>query len=116
MIELALASLFLWKNVPDSAPLNLSIGNWQVSRVYALLEDGAQAVLFAEKAVSEAESDGVDPFYLTYGHEAMAHGYKILGNALKTEEHIALAHAALAKSEEKETEGLIADLKELAQA
>jgi hypothetical protein len=37
MLQTSMASLWHWSQRRDAKPQNLSVGNWQVSRVYCLL-------------------------------------------------------------------------------
>ncbi len=66
MLQLSLASLWHWTQRQDMTATNLSIGYWQVSRVYALLRQADNARHYGELSLEAAEKQGVDPFYLGY--------------------------------------------------
>lgn len=72
MILLAHASLWHWKQRQDCKPVNLSIGYWQVSRVYALADEYEMARLFGEKCLKVGRGNQLPPFYLGYAYEALA--------------------------------------------
>ena len=47
MLQTAMTSLWHWSQREDATPQNLSVGNWQVSRVYALLGQADNARKYA---------------------------------------------------------------------
>src|SRR5512137_287238 len=63
MLLLSLASLWHWTQREDCTPTNLSIGYWQVARVYALLRQADQARRYGNFCLEAAQKDGVLPFY-----------------------------------------------------
>ncbi len=89
MIHLAHASIWHWSERPDCAGKNLSIGYWQLSRIYALLNDGVCAAKYARICLEKSPQD--DAFLLGYAYEALARAEKIQGNAEKAQEHHAEA-------------------------
>ena len=89
MIQRALASLWHWTQRPDCTSQNLSIGYWQVSRVYALASEPDNACKYAQLCLDVTPSD--DPFYLGYAHEAMARAQLLDGNKKDATEN--LSHA-----------------------
>jgi hypothetical protein len=48
MIHMAHASRYHWGQVPDVTPAHLARGEWQISRVYTVLEPGPAALLVAQ--------------------------------------------------------------------
>lgn len=70
MLHMAIASLWHWSQRPDAQPANLSVGNWQVSRVYNLLKQPNNARTYGLLALKYAE--GLDPFFKAYAYEALA--------------------------------------------
>ena len=72
MIHTAHCSFYHWSQVEDVTPLNLSIGTWQLSRVYAVAGVRERARHFAEQCVELSESNDLPPFYVAYAYEAMA--------------------------------------------
>ena len=47
LVMLAQASVWHWTQRPDCTPKNLSIGYWQLARVYAVLKRPAEALHYA---------------------------------------------------------------------
>jgi hypothetical protein len=79
MIACCLASLWHWGRRPDCAARNLSIGYWQISRVYAVLGQAQNAWRYGELCLRASETEG--PFHLGYAYEALARASKIAGDS-----------------------------------
>lgn len=79
MIHLAHTSFWHWTQVEDHTPTNLSIGYWQISRVYAVVGNGEQAIYYANRCVEVSLDADVPPFYIGYGYEALSRAYIVLG-------------------------------------
>ncbi len=90
MISLAHASLAHWRERTDCSARSLSIGYWQVSRVYSVLGQAENAHHYGQLCL--ALSSGEAPFYLGYAHEALARAEKLAGNAAAARHHLAEAH------------------------
>mgnify|MGYP001310921373 CR=1 FL=1 len=80
MLELSLASLWHWRQREDCTQTNLSIGYWQVSRVYALMGQTEQARHYGEVCLEFSLTEGVLPFYRGYAYEALARAEATAGN------------------------------------
>ncbi len=78
MVQCALASLWHWRRV--GAPTQWAIGEWQCSRVYAVLGDGAAALAHAQRALAICDAERVDEFVPASAHEALARAYAVLGD------------------------------------
>jgi hypothetical protein len=112
MVLCALASLWHWTQRPDCTARNLSIGHWQVSRVYALAGQGDNAMRHARRSLELAE--GAPPFYVGYGHEAVARAAHVSGDRRLLSEHLHQARrCAAAVSDAEERELLERDLQSL---
>jgi hypothetical protein len=72
MLELGLASLWHWSQRPDRTPTNLSVGYWQVSRIYTLLGQAQEAHRYGELCLEIAQGNDLAPFYRAYACEALA--------------------------------------------
>ena len=70
MLHAAYASLYHWGR--GGGPLNRSIGEWQVSRVNAVLGLSEPATFHGARALEIARRGHLSPFYLAYGYEALA--------------------------------------------
>ncbi|HEX6844900.1 MAG TPA: MerR family transcriptional regulator [Actinomycetota bacterium] len=78
MVHAAHASRFHWERV--GTPTNLAVGEWQVSRVYAVLGRGEPAVHHATRCREICEEEGVEPFYLAEAYEALARAHAVAGD------------------------------------
>lgn len=85
MLQLSLASLWHWTQREDRTPTNLSVGYWQVSRVYALLRQANNARHYGELCLDASQKEGVLPFYLGYAYEALARAESVAGNKAEME-------------------------------
>jgi tetratricopeptide (TPR) repeat protein len=79
MIHLAHTSFWHWTQVEEHTPTNLSIGYWQIARVYAVVGNGEQSRYYAERCVEVSLQADIPPFYIGYGYEALARAYMVLG-------------------------------------
>jgi hypothetical protein len=78
MIHAAHASRFHWGEVGNGA--NLARGEWQVSRVYAVLGRGEPAIFHAHRCLACVESgDGTEDWDLPFAYEALARGHAVAG-------------------------------------
>ncbi|MEZ6054119.1 MAG: hypothetical protein R3C02_22465, partial [Planctomycetaceae bacterium] len=62
MLLLAFASLWHWTQRPDCTDKHLSIGYWQISRIYSVLKDAENARTYAQLCLNKTPAD--DPFCL----------------------------------------------------
>jgi hypothetical protein len=92
MLQLSMASLWHWTQRQDCTPTNLSIGYWQVSRVYALLQQAEQARHYGQLCLEASQTEGIEPFYRGYAYEALARAERVAGNQDKMEEYLIQAH------------------------
>jgi tetratricopeptide (TPR) repeat protein len=83
MIHLAHTSFWHWTQVEGHTSTNLSIGYWQIARVYAVVGNGEQSQFFAERCVEVSLESDIPPFYIGYGYEALARAYMVLGQTEK---------------------------------
>lgn len=105
MIHLAHAALWHWSERPDCAPKNLSIGYWQLSRIYALIGEGTNAAKYASICLVKTPQE--DPFLLGYAYEALARAEKIQGNLAKAKEHHAEATRLAESVEDTESQQML---------
>ena len=109
MLQTAMTSLWHWSQREDAKPQNLSVGNWQISRVYALLGQAENARKYAEVSLKLAE--GYEPFYVACAYEAFARAEMVAGNKAKMQEYLEKAFALAEKVEDEEDKQvLMADL------
>jgi hypothetical protein len=109
MVSMCHASLYHWQQRPDCTPRNLSIGYWQLSRVYAVLEQADNARHYGQHSLTHSRNE--DLFYLGYAHEALARAEALAGNRAEAETHLATARDLAAQvTDAGERELLEADL------
>jgi len=89
MLALSFASLWHWTQRTDCGSRNLSIAYWQLSRIFALIGDGANATRYAEKCLHH--SYGETPFFLAYAHEAAARAARVSNDRDRAAHHLAEA-------------------------
>lgn len=112
MLQTAMTSLWHWTQREDATSTNLSIGYWQVSRVYALLGQAHNARKYAEASLKY--SDGSEPEYIGFAYEASARAELVAGNKTKMDEYLAKAHEFAGQvKEEDERKILVNDLASL---
>ena len=94
MVLCALASLWHWTQRTDCTDQNLSIGHWQVSRVYALVGQGENATRHATESLKFAQN--CSPCLVGYAHEAGARAALVSGDGAKFQEHLGKARSCAA--------------------
>jgi hypothetical protein len=95
MIHAAHASRYHWGEVGEA--VNLARGEWQVSRVYAVLGRGEPAVYHARCCleINEANPSGREDWDLGSAYEALARAYGVAGDRAASDEWRARATAEL---------------------
>lgn len=98
MIHAAHASRLHWER-PGTA-VNHIRGEWQVSRVYAVVGRAEPALHHAARCLELCEEHSVGDFDLAYAYEALARAHGIAGSSAEAERFAQLA---------REQAGLVAD-------
>jgi hypothetical protein len=112
MLLLSMASLWHWTQRADCTPTNLSIGYWQVARIYALLGQVDNARHYGLRCRAVSQTEGVEPFYLGFAYEALARAEAVTGNAAKRDEYLREAYALSERiTDTEERQMLLNDLK-----
>jgi hypothetical protein len=96
MILSALASLWHWTQRDECTTTNLSIGYWQVSRVYISLGQVENARRYAMLCLDINQQGDVSAFYRGYAYEALARVEAAAGNRARMEEYLNEAQRAAA--------------------
>lgn len=78
MIHSAHASRYHWGEI--GTPLEFARGDWQISRVYAILGDGTSAVLYAQESLNHCLNNDIGGFDLAFAYEALARASAVLGD------------------------------------
>jgi DNA-binding transcriptional MerR regulator len=95
MIHAAHASRFHWGRALDAVPANLARGEWQCSRVYAVLGRGEPALWHARRCVAINEGAGIADWDIASAYEAMARASAVVGDRDGAAQWKAKAVAAL---------------------
>jgi hypothetical protein len=112
MLHGAHASRYHWGVAGE--PVYWARGEWQCSRVYAVLGRFEPALHHAGRCLELAAEHGLGPFDIGVAHEAIARSYRIIGDTAKVAAHIALGQAEAAKITNPEDQALLqADLSTL---
>jgi hypothetical protein len=85
MIHCAHASRYHWGIA--GGPLEWARGEWQISRVYAVLHRGDAALIHAEACLNWVETHHLGAFDEAFAHEALARAYRELGQAERMRHH-----------------------------
>ena len=107
MVSLAHASLAHWRMRDDCTDQSLSIGYWQISRVYAVLEQGENARRYGELCL--AISGKEPPFYLAYAHEALARAAVLSKDRQQYDSHLAAARSLAAQVADPDERKMLED-------
>ena len=113
LLNLVHTSFYLWQQVPECTTTNISISLWQISRAYAHIGDGANALLFAEQNIKLCKKEKPDSFYTAYAYESAARALIVLDNKEKAASQINLAVKVVKTSTEKHLDSFNKDIEEL---
>jgi hypothetical protein len=72
MIHTAHASRCHWGQVPGVTPAHLARGEWQISRVYAVLGRAEPALHHARRVLDLCQENGIGDWDLAFSYEALA--------------------------------------------
>ena len=110
MSHMAHASRYHWGVV--GGPKELAIGEWQISRVYAVLGRPEPALYHAQRALEICEANKIGDFPIAYSYEALARAFAIAGKTRLRAACLKLAKVAGAKiAEEDERSQFFKDLR-----
>jgi len=105
MLHTAIASLWHWSQRADVTAENLSVGYWQISRVYNLINQPHNAKTYGSLALKYAQE--LSPFYRGYAYETLARAEMILNNRSIMNVHLDEARAMLAQVEDEEDKQIL---------
>ncbi len=107
MVHAAHASRFHWEEI--GTEVNLARGEWQVSRVYSVLQRPPQAIYHAKRCLEICRENNIGDWDLAFAYEALARAYSVAGDEAETEKYIELATKAGDQIREKEDRDLLFD-------
>jgi len=109
MIHAAHTSRHHWGEV--GAPVNVARGEWQISRVYAVLKMAESARYHAQRVLDICQDNGIGDWDLAFAFEALARAHAVAGEAGKARHYTDRALAAVADITDEEDRALVlADL------
>jgi hypothetical protein len=109
MLHMAHASRYHWDQVGTAE--NRSRGEWQCSRVYAVLGRAEPALHHANRNLEICRAHGIGDFDLAFAYEALARAWALAGDGEQARARIEQARAAAADvAEDEDRELLLADL------
>lgn len=97
MIRLGMAAMWHWMQRPDCTKKNLSIGYWQLSRIYAILRQADNARYYGQRCLDVSQDKDIPPFYLGYAYEALARAESVAGERARMKAYISQAQQAAEK-------------------
>jgi tetratricopeptide (TPR) repeat protein len=110
MVHMAHASRYHWAASGTDAA-HLARGEWQCSRVYAVLGRSEPCLHHARRVLDLCQENGVGDFDLAFAYEALARGYALAGDATQARAYIEQAIAAAEDiTEGDDRELLLSDL------
>lgn len=105
MLHAAHASRYHWGEVGEA--VNLARGEWQCSRVYAVLGRGEPALWHARRCIEIYEENGIGDWDIASGYEAMARASAVAGDGPAARDWKAKALAACGLISEADDRQLI---------
>ncbi len=107
MIHCAHASRYHWGEAAGREPVNLDRGEWQCSRVYAVLRRAEPALWHARRCLEICEQEGIGDWDLAFAYEALARASRVAGDSTAVEHWLAKARDAGARIVEAEDRDLL---------
>ena len=92
MVKAAHASALHWLQV--GKPVNFARSEWQISRVYAVLNRAEPALHHARRCLQICEDHGVGDFDLAFAYEALARAHAAAGGHDQAKRYLELAREA----------------------
>lgn len=105
MLHTAIASLWHWTQRDDATPENLSVGYWQVSRVYNLIKQPNNARMYGLLSLRHASDLGA--FLKGYAYETLARAEMGSGNRVPMYYYLEKARDMAAQIADKEDRQLL---------
>ncbi|MFW9773826.1 MAG: hypothetical protein ACFFEO_16870 [Candidatus Thorarchaeota archaeon] len=105
MIHTVHASRYHWGILVSEGKgtaLNLQRGDWIISRVYSVLENGESALFYAKSCLELTEKNNIGDLDLAFAYEAMARAFAVLKNKEEFEKYFKLAIDAGEKIKKKD--------------
>ena len=78
----------------DNKPLHFERGEWQISRVYAILGRFEPALYHAKRCLEICKENDIRDFDISFAYEAMARAYSLMEDSVERNKYIELAKEA----------------------
>lgn len=105
MVHAAHASCYHWSKV--GGPEQFAIGEWQCSRVYAVLGMGETSMWHARRCLALCEEYGFENFLPASAHEAISRAWCVLGDFDEARRERDLAYGLAVDLEDEDDRGVI---------
>ncbi|MGD9140909.1 MAG: hypothetical protein PVJ42_05160 [bacterium] len=109
MLLLTFASQWHWSQREDCAPTNVSVGYWQISRVFAILGQADNARRYGHLSLEALKDETGLPFYFGYAYEALARAEMVAGDKARMDEYLAKAREFADKVPYPDSKKLLTD-------
>jgi hypothetical protein len=110
MIHAAHASRFHWGEIGE--PVNLERGEWQVSRMYTVLNKPQSALYHAKRCLEICKENNIGDWDIAFAYEAMARAHATAGQKTECKNNVELARKAAEQIKEKgDKDYLLSELK-----
>jgi hypothetical protein len=103
MVRMAHASRYHWGEI--GTPLEFARGDWQISRVYAVLGFGVMAFKYAKTSLEHCENNEIGDFDLAFAYEALARASAVSGDIDKGRGYLVMTESAkddIAKKDDRD--------------
>ena len=100
MLHAAHASRFHWGKFGQ--PVNFARGEWQISRVYAVLKRTEPALFHGQRCLDICQANGIKDFDLGFAYESIARANALAGDEQETAKYMKLARDAAEGIEKKQ--------------
>ena len=109
MKHLSHASFQHWIEVEDCPDETISLGYWQLSRVYSMAKEGENANYYADRCLEITKDSDLDPFFFAYAYEAKARALKTLKKIEEAEIFIKKAKKYLPLIKDEDSKKIVTD-------
>ena len=89
MIHTTHASRYHWEQVGE--PVNLARGEWQVSRVYTVLNRSEPATYHAQRCLDICQENNIADWDLAFAYESLARAWSLTDNTQERDRFLSLA-------------------------
>ena len=105
MVHAAHASRFMWEDIGE--PVNHARGEWQIARVYAVVDRPEPALHHARRCLAIVEEHGVGDLDLACAYEALARAHATAGESEAARRYEALGREAAARIADADDRDLV---------